>query len=273
MMKRHTPAPWQHVLKRALPGSVALSIMASLLMSLTASCMACPTCTLALTNRSETTDNTPLVLLALLGAGNGNANKRIWVTGYDYTGDLKNSTNAYVGLVVANSGAPTGATGIQGADNKCNWSADPNWPGSGTYKAMIVDGANRVACAVANCSGGASGNWVLQPNTTYYQADGATEIFTTDANGVWNFATAGEWPHHIWPGALNPQVWTGLNTDWTLTPVHCSNWTDGVDTNTGAMGVSTGYPTYLSQRDIYAYPQTCSDASGNGIGRIYCVEQ
>ncbi|GBF44125.1 hypothetical protein LPTSP2_34280 [Leptospira ellinghausenii] len=41
--------------------------------------------------------------------------------------------------------------GISGLDSQCN--SDENKPsGSGTYKAMVADGTNRIACTSANCA-------------------------------------------------------------------------------------------------------------------------
>ena len=67
---------------------------------------------------------------------------------------------------------------------------DSNYPGSGTYKALITDGTNRVACTSANCATGGAGeniNWVLTPSTEYFRTDGTTEIGVTTSAGIFSF--------------------------------------------------------------------------------------
>lgn len=249
-MKLHVPNRLMFFLKGAILCCLASSVFAS--------CMACPTCTLAAVRHSDKPDHSSLALLALLGP----TAKRIWVTANDYNGFLASDGGF--------AGAPGGANGILGADAKCNWGADANWPGSGAYKAMIVNMANRVACSTANCSTGniEHADWVLKPNTTYVRSDGLTVIFTADANGVWNFAnplTNSITSTSGW----NYQAWTGLNSDWTSAgnSLDCTGWT--LISGVGNLGVSTGYNSgYSDVYNIIAYNQNC-----NLVGRLYCVEQ
>ncbi|MBX3020547.1 MAG: DUF1554 domain-containing protein [Bdellovibrionales bacterium] len=116
--------------------------------------------------------------------------------------------------------AGAGSTGPEGADNLCQ--ADTQSTG-GTYKALLVDGTNRVACTTANCSGGVSEHtgWVLARNTKYLRADDETiEIGTTNNVGLFEFPLTNSW------SALGYDIWTGLNADWTVAADTCSGFTD-----------------------------------------------
>ncbi len=76
--------------------------------------------------------------------------------------------------------------GATGADTFCM--GDANYPGTGTYKALLTDGSTRIACTTANCGGGPSEHvgWILAANKRYTRVDG-TEIGTTTANGIFTF--------------------------------------------------------------------------------------
>ena len=86
-----------------------------------------------------------------------------------------------------------GAGGIAEADAFCM--ADAGYPGTGTYKALIVDGTNRIACTTANCSGGAGEHtdWVLKASTAYVRSNGSTAIGTTTAEGIFSFPLTNSW--------------------------------------------------------------------------------
>src|SRR6185369_3589397 len=80
-------------------------------------------------------------------------------------------------FITANNYRPAfdfyGINGVNSADTKCGAEA-VTMSLSGTYKALIVDGTNRIACTSANCSG--TGNaehvdWVLRANTAYSQVN------------------------------------------------------------------------------------------------------
>ena len=118
------------------------------------------------------------------------------------------------------------ATGIASADALCM--ADTNKPAdSSTYKAMLVDGTNRVACTTSLCSGGTSEHidWVLQPNAEYYRSDGTTLILKTNANGVFDF---GANLTNSFDTAAST-YWTGMEIDdWTGDVNNrCLGWTLG----------------------------------------------
>jgi len=145
--------------------------------------------------------------------------------------------------------------GISGADAKCM--TDANYPGSGTYKAMIVDGVNRVASVSAN-TGNGQVDWVLQPNTKYYLSDGTTHIMTTDSNGIFVFGT--------WNTTISPNRWSGLMADWrTDTANYCQGWTTSNHAISGSIG---HYAAVDSEAIRYATPQACSSQY-----KLLCVEQ
>ena len=103
--------------------------------------------------------------------------------------------------------------GVTGADALCM--ADGNKPAGGTWKAMIVDGVNRRACASANCGVGGFTeriDWVFRPAQTYVRSGTSTVILTTNAIGIHDFAGG-----NIANSFVGSSVfyWTGLNSDWT----------------------------------------------------------
>lgn len=191
-------------------------------------------------------------------------NKRIFVTGMGYHGDLNGS---YYWDGAPNSGAPTAATGIAGADAKCNWRAgDSAVPATGTYKAMVVDGVNRRACNGINCSpGGITDNidWVLRSNLTYVRSDSKTPIFTTNNYTVFPFGTA---LNSVMTGSAG--AWTGLSTGWQVanagSDLDCSDWTSSSVAVTGAGGLTNS----TSNSTLYNGTAAC-----NSNYFLYCVEQ
>ncbi len=122
-----------------------------------------------------------------------------------------------------------GFGGVAGADSRCM--SDDNYPGSGTYRALLA-GSTRRACSTANCSGGASENldWVLQPNTDYYRNSDNVLIGTTNAAGIFAFPLT-----NSLSGAFD-FYWTGMASDWTSTANNCSNWTNSTSGVTGNIG-------------------------------------
>ena len=130
------------------------------------------------------------------------------------------STNIYTG----NLG------GIAGADSICQ--NDSKNPG-GTFKALIV-GATRRACTTAFCaSDGAAENldWVLTPNTTYYDLNGSV-VGTTNANGLFTFPLQTA----LSATTTDDFTWTGLTPNWTNGSFTCTNWTIGDSSASGFLG-------------------------------------
>ncbi len=151
-----------------------------------------------------------------------------------------------------------GVGGITGADLKCNGS-DVNKPaGAVTWKALLTDGTNRVACTTAFCVGGESENtdWVMYSNVEYRRGDGTTVIAVTQAGGIWTFnASAG-----VTAALITP--WTGFLNDWRSEASPCANWMGtGGNANIGNSQVNTNLM-------INAGGTACS-----GARALYCAEQ
>ncbi len=160
--------------------------------------------------------------------------------------------------------------GIVGVDARCM--EDSNYPGSGTYKALLVDGTNRRACSTANCSGGIGENidWVLKPNTTYYRSDGITKIGTTDASGIFNFNLGNLDNSFSSSGYL---YWTGLMTNWTTNTATCSNWTSNAPGETGEGGIGNSTNSSSIREFIPAGLGDCNNITQYFRPQLLCVEQ
>ncbi|HBS06640.1 MAG TPA: hypothetical protein DEA96_16845 [Leptospiraceae bacterium] len=149
--------------------------------------------------------------------------------------------------------------GISALDSQC--SSDSNKPsGGGTYKAMVADGTNRIACTTANCSGGTGEHtdWVLKPSKTYQRSDGTT-IGTTTANGVFSFPLTAAISTTV--VGTNSTV-TGLNNDWTSSANDCSNF------SSAGANTSNGLHDSTSNNLLTVGSSGC----GNTM-KIICVEQ
>lgn len=154
-------------------------------------------------------------------------------------------------------GAP-GATSMDRADHYCN--NDTNTPGDGSYKALITDGANRIACTSANCSTGIEGtDWVLLTETTYCRTDGTTVIGTTNNNAVFDFDLENSLVDSV------GQYFSGFNPDWTSSSSNCAGWT-----STSGMAGNAGFGD-LSLKDSQAI--SSGDFFCGSFGRLVCVEQ
>jgi hypothetical protein len=150
--------------------------------------------------------------------------------------------------------------GISGADGRCM--SDSNYPGTGTYKAIIVSGTVRRACTNANCSSGSGEqiDWVLKPNRRYSQVDGTTLVTTTNNIGLFNY----DFVARASTVSSNVFAWTGLDTDWRNSTTNCLAWTSSAGGNTGY----AGNLTLLTSNAIGGGQGGC-----NGIRRLLCAEQ
>jgi hypothetical protein len=160
------------------------------------------------------------------------------------------------------------ANGIVGADAFCN---DPVnrpvgfYPDVATYKALISDGLNRIACTSLNCSGaGASENlfWPLSGNMQYRQSGLAPETHvlfgTTNASGIFSGSLEGGLAE------LSTNAWTGLNNDWTSSTDDCVNWSSNAGGNSGSVGDA-------SSTTMDAFRK--SNVFCNVVSKLYCVQQ
>lgn len=155
--------------------------------------------------------------------------------------------------------------GIAGADDFCE--SDANYPGTGTYKALIVDPeGDRVACTTANCDGGLGEhvNWVLAANTEYRRMDGVTVIGTTNSSGLFPFPLENE------IGVGSKFVWTGLKDSpaWVADGDNsCSGWTEDEDEIFGLAGSAkagvTNAAALLNGKRLNCHTKR----------HLYCVEQ
>ena len=169
---------------------------------------------------------------------------------------FRTSSTSNANLVLAEGNSL--ANGILAADALC--ARDANHPGTGTYKALIVDGAGNRRASVTASTGDGQVDWVLRANTSYYRSDGTTLIGTTNANGIFTFPLSAS-------VAPTPVVnyWTGLNPDWTTdTSNNCSNWTTNAgDGRSGAPNVVDSTSIGLPLSTIYCSPSQA----------IWCIEQ
>jgi len=165
-------------------------------------------------------------------------------------------------LVFEGSGTNDGSFGgPSAADQLCQAAASQRALSSAlTFKAMVVDGVNRIACSSANCgtSGAAEGvDWVLQPAAQYVRPDG-TPVAATDTNGLLTFPLTNS------IGASAGSVWTGLSSDWTTSANNCSGWT----TNNSGVSGAQGSAGASDSTAISASPATCDTSVS-----FYCVQQ
>lgn len=162
--------------------------------------------------------------------------KRMFVTANSYNGNLG---------------------GVTGADSLCN--ADTNKPNDGsTYKAVITDATNRVACSNANCTLATENvNWVIGANLNYIRASDAATLFTSNSAGIFSFGSI----TNSFDTSSN-KYWTGLNANWTSNGSHCSLWA-----NTGGSGM-VGNGNQTNNNAISQNTQGCS-----GTQNLLCAEQ
>jgi hypothetical protein len=154
-------------------------------------------------------------------------------------------------------------SGVNFADNLCQTVGyEITGDATATYKALIVDGKNRVACTSSNCA--VNGvkehkDWVLAPNTKYYDPEtGSTPRIQTDSNGLIAIARAYSYSPH------SNYNWTGLNADWT-TGDTCSHWSVSDSSQKGV----AGNPLVNKNSAMYsAVSNNCGTPSG-----FYCVQQ
>lgn len=154
--------------------------------------------------------------------------------------------------------------GIAGADTKCMNDAQAEV--GKTYKAMIIDGVNRVACTTPMCNTGGSSehvDWVLQPNTEYYRIDGTTLIGETNNNGLFIIPLTNTYKYDAGTHRLS-RIWSGLSADWRGSGATCSGWTSAA-----AIIGSHAAVDATSSQAVYWSSQGC-DYAGN---YLLCVEQ
>lgn len=130
-------------------------------------------------------------------------------------------------IFITQNGYPANIGKASNFDSSCH--SDPNYPGSGTYKAMVVDGISRRASITANLGDGQM-DWVFKPNQAYIRP-GGINIETSNAKGLFTSALSAPIT------TISSDHWTGLNTDWTtnLDGV-CLKWTTNSASELGTAG-------------------------------------
>jgi hypothetical protein len=199
------------------------------------------------------------VLVASCGGGGGSSGPlppvvssgpKIFATSATHSADFLHDTSL------------TGSTAMEKADNYCQ--TDANRPDSGTYKAILVDGIVRDAVTPLD--------WVLKPNTTYYQANNNVVIGTTTSVALFGQNVTNDIHDSFGVSGGNNSntstVWTGFGDGLSFTtgPLTCNAWTYGGSDGTYApYGISYG----TDGTEWYTNGgQVCSLPS-----HIYCAEQ
>ncbi len=179
-----------------------------------------------------------------------------------------------------------GLGGITGMDNICN--NDTFRPDTEkTYKALIVDGTNRRACSTANCTATSENiDWVLKPNTTYYQPY-ATNSLLNNPRSYPIFSTTGIVTPTL-PGTLLNTMNTAISTGGTYVRTGflgpSANWTtNGTASQDTCFGWSSNNPVDNSRVGLWGGSSTSIsdirgiiDAGQRGCHfaeRLICVEQ
>ncbi len=171
-------------------------------------------------------------------------------------------------LYLSTSWIPGNFGALSNADNFCSSHKNLVTDTTATIKAMITDGATRVACATPYCGGGASENvdWPLAANVTYYTSEGLV-LGTTSAAGIFT----SDFSNPVTPGYI---VFTllGLKTDWTsYSPAElCSSYTSA-DQSGSYLGnaTQTGIASFL----FYSVSNCENLTTGVLQQKLVCVEQ
>lgn len=153
----------------------------------------------------------------------------------------------------------TTVNGIAAGDYICNSNSNNPDKNYTYYKAMIAadpDYDYRYACKGNNCGGQYSYDWVLQPNTTYYNSNAAI-INTTTQSSIFTFPLKNPF------STYTNQVWTGLSATFAEDD-SCTNWTRGINDYHGRSGTGN----VKDSQSISKMEQDCD------LGfALYCVAQ
>lgn len=130
-------------------------------------------------------------------------------------------------IFITQNGYPANIGKATNFDSSCQ--SDPNYPGTGIYKAMVVDGVSRRASITQNVGDGQI-DWVFKANQAYIRP-GGINIETSNANGL--FTTSLSTPITT----VSSDHWTGLNPDWTsYLDGACLKWTTNATFELGMTG-------------------------------------
>lgn len=160
-------------------------------------------------------------------------------------------------VVEGNLGNPnTGQNSKQWADSLCN--SDSARPSTTvTYKAMMGISDLRYACdSDEYCGANHDLDWVMQPNTAYYNVNGES-VAITNPFATFDFPTLGVIKN------ADIKVWTGLNTKW-INSNNCKDWTTRHDDQNGRVGWASQSDGRLIDLEKHACNKDRS---------LYCVQQ
>lgn len=137
--------------------------------------------------------------------------------------------------------------GVAGADAICN--ADPAKPAiiPNTYKALLAVSGTRTGAPLTG--------WVLSASTKYFQSNGTTQIFATNASSIFSFGAFSS-------AFSGTTYWTGLTNGWGPNANHCTNWTSSAGSGEIGDGTSTGSGSIANTTSL------C-----NVTNSIICVQQ
>ena len=163
----------------------------------------------AATNVGWIASEKPIWVLAPSGT-----NKKIFITATSYDGNLG---------------------GITGADAKCM--ADANYPGNGTYKALLGGTTRKVLPSASS--------WVLIGGANYLRANDSTLVVTALSNKTFGFIMN---PF----SALGDFFWAGLDeTAWTVSADNCTDWTSNDVSTLGEASTITNWTMSLLSCDTF----------------------
>ncbi|HNJ66821.1 MAG TPA: DUF1554 domain-containing protein [Turneriella sp.] len=126
------------------------------------------------------------------------------------------------------------------------------------YKAMLVDGSQRIASITANVGDGQT-DWVFQPSASYTQAASGAAIGTAGANGLLTFPLSAAF------SSSAEVAWTGMNNSWVATGSDCQDWQSSMGSDVGERGATNVTGS--------AVLQDTTASMCNNTFKLYCVEQ
>jgi hypothetical protein len=142
--------------------------------------------------------------------------------------------------------------------------------GSTNYKALLVDGAARIATATGDLGDGQT-DWVLEANREYRRADDRS-VFTANAARLFGFSGGATLANPV--SVSGGSFWTGLSVDWTYmgATIACNGWTSSSAGVSGEVGLAD----QTGAGSIHAGAETCDRTTrtigGASIG-LLCIEQ
>lgn len=164
--------------------------------------------------------------------------------------DSKTTPKLRIFVTKATTNGKIGSGSIGQADSLCE--QDENKPETGTYRALLSDGTNRVALPLAQRK-----DWVLEAKRTYIRPDN-TVIGTTTSQAVLPF------PLKAAISTEKLEVWTGIGGGAWTAGLSCGTWSK----DDAAVSGVFGYSDRIVGEALAGGTSSCETAR-----RLYCVEQ